>query len=78
MAMLKPLTEEQLLAAWDKFERSGWVQVLDPAKTIMELVSAGDPDGPLAPLPVKRPAERVVPAFPLTAYCAMVAGERYR
>lgn len=35
----------------------------------------GDPDGPLVPLPVSAPAERVPPPFPLTAYLAMVRGE---
>lgn len=45
---------------------------LDPGTLMQRPEASGDPDGPLVPLPAKALPERVVPAFPLTAYQALL------
>jgi hypothetical protein len=47
--------------------RSAWPPALLPT----DACEAQDRDGPLVPLPERRPPERIVPAFPLTAYLTM-------
>lgn len=51
---------ERVVLRWDG---AAWV-----TRALSELTVAGDPDGPLVPLPVRHVPERVVPLFPLTAY----------
>lgn len=41
-------------------------------EVLKHFAPAGDPDGPLVPLPAKHEPARVVPEFPLTAYRAML------
>lgn len=77
-AALSPVPPVPNAALLELLRRAARLVLDEDLAARMDAGLAGDPDGPLVPLPAKVEPARVVPAFPLVAYRVLVDGFGYR